>query len=284
MQVVKDYLSLRQQIENWKAEGCRIGFVPTMGNLHEGHIALVNQARSAADRVVVSVFVNPTQFGAGEDFSTYPRTFDADYAKLTAAGAQLMFFPALGEIYPFGQESAVSVEVPGLSNILCGEFRPGHFRGVTTVVNRLLNMVSPHMAVFGEKDYQQLFLIRRMVEDLRMPVEILSGPTVREKDGLAMSSRNGYLTAEQRQKAPVIYRVLSDIASEIAGGCRDFRALTVSGRQLLENEGFRPQYLTVRDTRNLLEPDAEAVDKVVILVAAYLGSTRLIDNIVVKLQ
>ena len=268
---------MRELLREWRIARQRIAFVPTMGNLHEGHISLVERARGLADKVVASVFVNPTQFGPSEDYAAYPRTLERDAAFLAEAGCDVLFTPTIAAMYPYGETEAW-VDVPGLSGILCGAFRPGHFRGVATVVARLFNHVAPDVAVFGEKDFQQLLLIRRMTRDLGFPVEIVGAPTSRDADGLALSSRNGYLNAEQRQLAPQLFATLKDMADSICGGRDDFSRLTLDGLKHLEKAGFRPDYLEIREAGSLRP--AQAGDKeLVILVAAYLGTTRLIDNL-----
>lgn len=269
---------LRRVIAGWRTSGERIGFVPTMGNLHAGHLDLVAEARRRADRCVVSIFVNPMQFGQGEDYDAYPRTLQADEEKLQAAGADLLFAPAVKTVYPAGAERQTRVEVPGISDILCGASRAGHFVGVATVVCKLFNMVQPDLAVFGEKDYQQLMVIRRMAADLAIPVEIVGKATVREADGLAMSSRNGYLSPEQRRVAPGLYRTLQAAASAIEGGERDFAGLERNALKSLQSLGFRPDYFSIRQALDLAAPGPDDAP-LVILAAAYLGSTRLIDNL-----
>lgn len=231
---------LRRQVRAWRAGRERIAFVPTMGNLHAGHVRLVEEARSRADRVVVSIFVNPLQFGPGEDFERYPRTLDADRKRLIGAGAELLFVPGVAEVYPRPPGEQTRVEVPGLSEILCGASRPGHFVGVATVVCKLFNMVQPDLALFGEKDYQQLMIIRRMVEDLALPVAILGVATVREADGLAMSSRNGYLTVEQRKIAPALQRSLQSVVEELVRGRDDYGTVAAAAREQLRDAGMRP--------------------------------------------
>ncbi len=248
-----------------------------MGNLHSGHIRLVDHARSLCDRVVVSIFVNPLQFGAGEDLDTYPRTIDEDTARLKSAGAALLFLPEVSDIYPGPQDEQTRVEVPDLSDILCGNSRPGHFVGVSTVVCKLFNMVQSDIALFGEKDYQQLMVIRKMVVDLAIPVEIEGVATVREDDGLAMSSRNGYLTPKQRQQAPALYRVINQSAERIRGGDRDYLKLQDRANSALVDSGFTPDYFYIRRADNLKQ--ASQLDhSLVILAAAHLGEARLIDN------
>lgn len=282
MIVVDTIAGLREQVGRWRAAGERIGFVPTMGSLHAGHLSLLDAARARAGRVVASIFVNPLQFGPGEDFERYPRTPADDLRLLEGAGCDLLFRPEVAEIYPDNGRSATKVSVPHLSGILCGAHRPGHFDGVATVVARLFGIVQPDVAVFGEKDYQQLAIIRRMVADLALPVEIIGAPTVRASDGLAMSSRNLYLTADERTLAPRLQGTLRSLAARIAGGERDFTALAVQGMQQLREAGFEPDYLEVRDAATL-EPPAPSAGHLVLLAAARLGRARLIDNILVTL-
>lgn len=273
---------LREKIAAWRARGERIALVPTMGNLHAGHLSLVKAAQARAERVVASIFVNPMQFNDKQDFSAYPRTLEEDRSVLARHHVDLLFLPEQAALYPRGLESATRVEVPGLSGLLCGEYRPGHFVGVTTVVCMLLNIVQPDTAVFGEKDFQQLLLIRRMARDLHLPVEVLGVPTVREPDGLAMSSRNHYLSTEERGRAAALYQVLSRARERIRampGGC-DFRALEDESMDLLREAGLRPEYFSVRRAADLVlaGPDDEDL---VILAAAWLGKARLIDNLCV---
>jgi len=249
-----------------------------MGNLHAGHVSLIDAARRHGERFVASIFVNPMQFGPNEDFAHYPRTPREDERMLSRAGCSLMFMPEVGEIYPHGAERASRVEVPGLSRILEGEFRPGHFEGVTTVVAKLFHIVEPDVAVFGAKDYQQLTIIRRMVDDLCMPVTIVAAPTVRDTDGLAMSSRNQYLTAPERQLAPRIYQTLRAAAQRIGSGDAEYAGIEREGFHALEEAGFRPDYFAVRRADTLLSPAAGARE-LVVLAAARLGKARLIDNI-----
>ncbi|MDH0302484.1 MULTISPECIES: pantoate--beta-alanine ligase [unclassified Pseudomonas] len=283
MNTVKTVRELRAAVARARGEGKRIAFVPTMGNLHSGHAALVTKAAQRADFVVASIFVNPLQFGVGEDLDKYPRTLAADQEKLLQAGCHLLFAPTVEEMYPDGMSVQTRVAVPQLSEGLCGASRPGHFEGVATVVSKLFNMVQPDLAVFGEKDFQQLAVIRAMVRDLNMPIQILGEPTVRAEDGLALSSRNGYLTPEQRAAAPALYRVLSDMAEAIRQGQRDFPALITQGQARLEAAGFRKDYLEVRHALTLRPAMIDDRDLVVIS-AAYLGNTRLIDNIYLHLE
>lgn len=283
MNTVKTVLELRAAVARARGEGKRIAFVPTMGNLHSGHAALVTKAAQRADFVVASIFVNPLQFGAGEDLDKYPRTLAADQERLLEAGCNLLFAPTVDEMYPDGMAVQTRVSVPQLSEGLCGASRPGHFEGVATVVSKLFNMVQPDIAVFGQKDFQQLAVIRAMVRDLNMPIQIIGEPTVRAEDGLALSSRNGYLNAEQRAIAPVVYRTLSQLADGIRQGRRDFPALIAEGRQALTEAGLKPDYLEVRHAVDL-RPALASDQDLVILVAAYLGPTRLIDNLHLDLE
>lgn len=283
MNTVKTVRELRAAVARARSEGKRIGFVPTMGNLHSGHMALVTKAAQRVDFVVASIFVNPLQFGAGEDLDKYPRTLAADQEKLLQAGCHLLFAPSAEEMYPDGMAGQTRVSVPHLAEGLCGASRPGHFEGVATVVSKLFNMVQPDLAVFGQKDFQQLAVIRALVHDLNMPIQIIGEPTVRAADGLALSSRNGFLDEQQRAVAPVVYRSLSSIAASIRQGSRDFPALINEQLQLLEGAGLRPDYLEVRHARTLRPAMAEDRD-LVILVAAFLGTTRLIDNLHLNLD
>lgn len=283
MNIVKTIADLRAAVARARSDGKRIGFVPTMGNLHAGHIALVKKAGQRADFVVASIFVNPLQFGPNEDLDSYPRTLAADQDKLFEAGCHLLFAPSVEEMYPHGQAQQTIVRVPGVSEGLCGGSRPGHFDGVSTVVTKLFNMVLPDLAVFGQKDYQQLAVIRTMVRDLNMPVQILSEPIVRAEDGLALSSRNGYLSADERATAPVLYRSLKELETAIRGGRRDYPALIAEGLNMLQAAGLRPDYLEIRNAVDL-QPASDASTEVVILAAAYLGKTRLIDNQLVDIR
>jgi pantoate--beta-alanine ligase len=280
MNVVKTIADLRAAVTRARGEGKRIGFVPTMGNLHAGHIALVKKAGQRADFVVASIFVNPLQFGPNEDLASYPRTLTADQDKLFEAGCHLLFAPSVEEMYPHGQAMQTIVRVPGVSEGLCGGSRPGHFDGVSTVVNKLFNMVLPDLAVFGQKDFQQLAVIRTMVRDLNMPVQIIGEPIVRADDGLALSSRNGYLSENERATAPALYRTLSQLAEAIHNGNRDYSALLTQGRQTLSAAGLRPDYLEIRNAVDLQPADSNTRE-LVILAAAFLGKTRLIDNLLV---
>jgi pantoate--beta-alanine ligase len=278
METVTTIAAVRDHVRRWRHEGRRIAFVPTMGNLHAGHVSLMEAARRHGDRFVASIFVNPMQFGPNEDFAHYPRTPTQDSRMLTEAGCDLMFMPDVAEIYPNGSQRATRVEVPGLSSILDGEFRPGHFEGVATVVAKLFHVVEPDVAVFGEKDFQQLTIIRRMVADLCLGVRIIAAPTVRESDGLAMSSRNQYLTDEERRKAPVIHQTLLAAIARLRAGDSDFAGIERAGTEALERAGFNPDYFAVRSAGDLGSPDAGTLH-LVVLVAARLGRARLIDNL-----
>jgi len=278
MDTVTTIAAVRAHVRRWRGEGRRVAFVPTMGNLHAGHVSLIEAARRHGDRFIASIFVNPMQFGPNEDFAHYPRTPAQDARMLADAGCDLMFMPDVVEIYPNGSERATRVEVPGLSNILDGEFRPGHFEGVATVVAKLFHVVEPDVAVFGEKDFQQLTIIRRLVADLCMPIAIIAAPTVREPDGLAMSSRNQYLTDEERRKAPIIHQTLLAAVESLRAGERDFAAIESSGLQALDRAGFRPDYFAVRRADDLSPPESDT-HHLVVLTAARLGRARLIDNL-----
>jgi len=278
MDTVTTIAAVRARVRGWHREGLRVAFVPTMGNLHAGHVSLIEAARQRGDRFVASIFVNPMQFGPNEDFAHYPRTPQQDERMLAAAGCSLMFTPEVGEIYPHGAERATRVEVPGLSRMLDGEFRPGHFEGVTTVVAKLFHIVEPDVAVFGEKDFQQLTVIRRMVAELCMPVEIVAAPTVRDADGVAMSSRNQYLTAAERALAPRIYATLEQAAVRLRSGEADFASIERAGVQALTQAGFAPEYFAVRQAADLASP-TPAARTLVVLTAARLGKARLIDNV-----
>jgi pantoate--beta-alanine ligase len=284
MQTLSTIAELHEIVLQWREAGERIALVPTMGNLHEGHLRLVEEAHTRAERIVVSIFVNPMQFsdaraGAG-DYKNYPRTLESDREKLLnmSINVDLLFTPSVEEVYPNGIENEARIEVPGISDILCGEFRPGHFAGVATIVAKLFNMVKPDVAIFGEKDYQQLLVIRRLVSDLCFPIDIIGVPTVREHDRLAMSSRNQYLTDEERQKAAALNQSLVEAKHSIENGLSSFPELEKNAIKQLKEAGFRPEYFSVRRADDLQE--AEPNDKaLVILAAAWLGEARLIDNI-----
>jgi len=283
MLTIQTCAALRHALNRHRRAGETVAFVPTMGNLHEGHLELVRRARQLADVVVVSIYVNPLQFGANEDLDAYPRTLAADREKLFAEGVRFLFTPDTGEIYPDGLAVQTLVRVPDLSETLCGSDRPGHFDGVATVVSKLLNIVQPDSAVFGEKDFQQLSIIRKMVTDLCIPVEIIGVPTVRADDGLALSSRNGYLSAAQRRIAPLLHKTLLDCRDAIACGFDNFLQLESHARMQLLQGGFSPDYFSIRDARTL-QTVTDSTEEIAILVAARLGTTRLIDNVRLSLN
>jgi len=282
MKVIDSIVSLRSVTNEWKRSGDSVGFVPTMGNLHEGHLTLVKRAKAHNTRVVVSIFVNPMQFGENEDLDAYPRTIEEDKAKLIDAGVDALFMPSVADMYPGGIEQQTAVEVPGISDVLCGASRPGHFRGVATVVSKLFNMVQPDDAFFGEKDFQQLQVIRTMVRDLSMPVTLHGVPTERDESGLALSSRNGYLSDEQRHTAATIYRAMTALKSRIEAGERDFEKLTSDLKDNLATSGFVTDYVHIVNAQSL-KPASQRDTHLVILVAAFLGKTRLIDNLQITL-
>ncbi len=282
MQTVHSIAELRAQIKAWRRASERVALVPTMGNLHRGHIHLVERARASASRTVASIFVNPTQFGPNEDYAGYPRTLDEDRRRLEAAGLDLLFAPGVADIYPRPLAEMTQVRVPALSDILCGASRPVHFGGVATVVTKLFNLVQPDVALFGEKDWQQLVIIRRMTVDLDIPVEIVGVPTVREADGLAMSSRNGYLSPEERAIAPTLYAVLTACAERLHAGERAYAALEDEAEARLAAAGFQPDYCAIRRAHDLQTPSA-GEGELRILAAAKLGRARLIDNLAVTL-
>ncbi len=283
MKTVATIEALREQVSQARQRGQRIALVPTMGNLHAGHMSLIETAKQHADFIVASIFVNPLQFGQNEDLDSYPRTLADDQAKLEAAGCALLFTPNDALMYPRGMEKHCLVHVPDVSEDLCGGSRPGHFDGVATVVTKLFNMVQPDLAVFGEKDYQQLAVIRKMVNELNIPVEIVSAAIVRDSDGLALSSRNGYLDALQRKTAPALHACLQQSVARIQSGRRDYDALLQQAASELADAGMQPDYLELREAGNL-QPATAGSDRLVILAAAFLGSTRLIDNIEFDVQ
>jgi pantoate--beta-alanine ligase len=279
MQQVSEIKSLREQLAEVRRSGKTIALVPTMGNLHEGHLSLVKQIQEHADYVVVSIFVNPTQFVEGEDFDSYPRTTDADLNQLEKLNVDLVFIPDNDEIYPQGKAITTEVTVPELDSIYCGKFRPGHFKGVATVVTKLFNIVQADFAIFGKKDYQQLLVIRSLVKNLNLPIEIVGSETIRETDGLAMSSRNQYLNENERKQAPLLYKILSEIALKIGKGDKNYEILEKEGINQLKKAGFRPDYLNICDSESLKPPMSE---NLVIIAAAWLGKARLIDNVAVQ--
>jgi pantoate--beta-alanine ligase len=281
METVTSTTELRRHVGVLRTQGVRSAFVPTMGNLHAGHLELVRQARLLADQVIVSIFVNPAQFGPQEDYDNYPHTPERDRDALLEAGADLLFLPGVAEIYPQGPDLTTIVAVPGLNRILEGEHRPTHFNGVTTVVAKLFNLVQPDVAVFGEKDYQQLLLIRCMVADLCMPVAIASVATVREADGLAMSSRNGYLSPAERVVAPRLYAALAGVKSRVEAGGQDIAMIEQAALAELIAAGFQPDYVSVRRQSDLAPP-GPGDTALIALAAARLGQTRLIDNIFIS--
>ena len=282
MKIAYSVEELRAEVAAWRRTGESISFVPTMGNLHDGHISLLTKARELANRSVVSIFVNPIQFGRGEDYAKYPSTLEADKQKLSAAGLDLLFAPNLDQLYPGGIEEDTRVSVPGLSSILCGQFRPGHFSGVATVVTKLLLNVQPDIALFGEKDYQQVLVIKQMVHDLLMPVQILGQPIVRESDGLAMSSRNAYLNARERELAPQIFQAMIRAREKLLPQTLSLIAIETAGMAELAAVGFRPEYFSIRRAHDLGLPQADDTC-LQLLVAAWLGPARLIDNLRIEL-
>jgi len=278
MRTITQIAELRALVREWRMAGDSIAFVPTMGNLHAGHASLIGAAHLHGRRVVASVFVNPLQFGPNEDYAAYPRTPEDDSAILEAQGVDVLFLPTVEEMYPRGVGTSTIIDVPDLSGILCGAFRPGHFQGVATVVVKLLNLVQPDVAIFGEKDYQQLTVIRWSVEDLCLPVQIVGAPTVRADDGLALSSRNRYLSSAERAIAPTVYRALDHARRRLEDGDTDVAAIEREGMETLRTAGFRPDYFEVRMAETLEAPQGHDVD-VVVLTAARLGRARLIDNV-----
>ncbi|PHS27477.1 MAG: pantoate--beta-alanine ligase [Methylophaga sp.] len=283
MKKITTVTELRQQITQWKKAGQRVALVPTMGNLHQGHLSLVETAKQIADKVIVSLFVNPLQFDDKTDLSAYPRTLDADIEQLISVECAGVFIPTVQTMYPEGMDGQAKITVPAIDDKLCGQARPGHFDGVATVVAKLFNMVQPDVAVFGEKDYQQLLLIKKMVIDLNFATEIIGAATFREKNGLAMSSRNQYLTEQQRQQAASLYRILNDIKIKLIKGETDFSKLEQQAIAELKQLGFEPDYVDIRHAGNLTP--AKSSDKALrVLLAARLGRARLIDNIACDLD
>jgi pantoate--beta-alanine ligase len=278
MRTAADVRSLRATVQAWRKDGQAIGFVPTMGNLHAGHYSLIDLARRHTDRVVASVFVNPTQFGLNEDYTRYPRTLVQDSAGLAEHHCDLLFTPAVETMYPYGPERALSIHVPEIGDTLEGAHRPGHFDGVATVVAKLLTLVAPDVAVFGQKDWQQLLVVKRLVKELALPVEILAGPIVRETDGLAMSSRNQYLDAEQRAQAPQLHAILAGMHASLAAG-HPREAVERAASMRLKRGGFVPDYAVIRRAGDLSIPTGSEPAGLIALIAAKLGTTRLIDNL-----
>jgi pantoate--beta-alanine ligase len=283
MQVFHTISGLRDSLSGHRSHGQTIGFVPTMGNLHDGHLALIKQARKSNDIVVCSIFVNALQFGLNEDWDKYPRTYESDCEKLRSVGCDYLFFPDDNEMYPNGLDTQSRVICPTMTDVLCGASRPGHFEGVTTVVSKLFNIVQPDEAIFGIKDYQQLAVIRRMAEDLCMSVKISSAPIHREVDGLAMSSRNSYITEEERPKVTVLKQVLEQIASKIDAGDQNFATLESEARAIIESQGFKADYVTISNSKTL-QPAAIDDREITVLGAMFTESARLIDNISIKLK
>jgi pantoate--beta-alanine ligase len=282
VRVVRGASDVRAAVAEWRTAGETVAFAPTMGNLHAGHLSLAALAAQAAHRVVVSIFVNPTQFGPSEDFAAYPRTLAADESSIRATGdVDLLFVPDTAEIYPFGAEEPVRIQLPPLSRELCGASRPGHFDGVATVVCRLLNIVAPDILFLGQKDYQQLVLMQRMITDLRMPVELRMAPTKREPDGLAMSSRNRYLDGAERRLAPALHRTLTGVRDQVRAGARDFGRLCAAARAELERAGLRAEYVEIRRQGDLAAASGAEGEQLIVLGAARLGRARLIDNLFV---
>lgn len=277
MLIIETLPMLRREIRRWRQAGKRIALVPTMGNLHDGHLTLVDEARQRADVVVVSVFVNPMQFDRADDLARYPRTLQDDCEKLNRHGVDLVFTPAPQAIYPQGTENQTFVEVPVLSALLEGASRPGHFRGVATIVSKLFNLVQPDVACFGEKDFQQLAIIRKLVADMGFDIDIVGVPTVRAKDGLALSSRNGYLTADERRLAPGLSQVMRSMAERLSNGERHIDEIIEQANAALQEKGFRPDGLAICDA-STLQPLTVESQRAVILMAAWLGNARLIDN------
>lgn len=278
MQTVQDAPALRAAIRGWRSQGQTVGLVPTMGNLHAGHHSLLKLARARADRVVATVFVNPTQFGPNEDFERYPRTLAQDQAGLAEYGCDLLFAPEVATIYPFGAAQSVSIRVPGISDTLEGAHRPGHFDGVATVVCKLFNLVQPDLAVFGQKDFQQLKVIERMVRDLALPLKVVGAPTLRAADGLALSSRNQYLSEAERKQAPLIRQTLQQMHDLLVKG-HTRHIIEQAAYSKLKRAGFAPDYAAIRRAEDLSEPASGERTGLVALIAARLGTTRLIDNL-----
>ncbi|QUM77701.1 pantoate--beta-alanine ligase [Moritella sp. 24] len=283
MDIIANIDALREQVIAWRRQGISTAFVPTMGNLHDGHLTLVKEAQKYADRVVVSIFVNPMQFNQAADLAAYPRTLDQDCRALQSVDTDLVFTPTPELIYPKGLAAQTFIQVPGISEVLEGEHRPGHFNGVSTIVAKLFNLVQPDVALFGEKDFQQLALIRHMVNDLAMPIQIVGVPTVREESGLAMSSRNGLLTAEERAIAPLLAEVMATIASQVSIDEQANQALVTQATAQLNAAGFNTDAIDIVDADTLATLTAHS-QQAVILMAAFLGKARLIDNQVIKLS
>ena len=272
---IKTIVDLRDELAEMRKLKKKISLVPTMGNIHEGHLSLIKNAQKQSDYVVVSIFVNPTQFVAGEDFNEYPRTLDSDIELISKLNVNLVFIPEAIELYPMNNKISTEVSIPELESIYCGKHRPGHFRGVATIVSKLFNIVQPDIAIFGEKDYQQLLIIRSLVKNLFLPIEIISLPTVREASGLAMSSRNNYLTEPERQKAPMLYECIKTTVNLIINGAKDYEKLEREAKLFLEKAGFKIEYYNICDSETLGPVQGKIL---VVLAAVWLGKTRLIDN------
>ena len=272
---IKTIVDLRDELTETRKLKKKISLVPTMGNIHEGHLSLIKNAQKLSDYVVVSIFVNPTQFVAGEDFNEYPRTLDSDIELISKLNVNLVFIPEAIELYPMNNKISTEVSIPELESIYCGKHRPGHFRGVATIVSKLFNIVQPDIAIFGEKDYQQLLIIRSLVKNLFLPIEIISLPTVREASGLAMSSRNNYLTEPERQKAPMLYECIKTTVNLIINGAKDYEKLEREAKLFLEKAGFKIEYYNICDSETLGPVQGKTL---VVLAAVWLGKTRLIDN------
>lgn len=281
MRLVDNNKLLQEVLQQCKSENQTVGFVPTMGNLHDGHLSLIEVAKKHCDVVVVSIFVNPAQFGENDDFDNYPRTLGADSFALLGCGVDYLYSPRVEELYPETNDLQISISFPGLSNILCGHFRPGHFEGVALIVSKLFNLVQPDVAVFGEKDFQQLLVIKLMTQQLSFPIRIISGETVRESDGLAMSSRNQYLNEAERIVAPELYRSLKHVRQRIKNGESEFEVIEQQTKREIEESGFEIDYISIRNAVNL-KPATMQDSNFVVLVAAKLGNARLIDNIIFK--
>lgn len=279
MQQLSTIHTLREQLGKIRSAGKKIALVPTMGNLHAGHLSLVKQVQEKADSVVVSIFVNPTQFVEGEDFNNYPRTLEADLEYLKQINVDVVFVPDMKEIYPDNIQITTEVIVPELDSIYCGEYRPGHFKGVATIVTKLFNIVQPDIAIFGEKDYQQLLVIRSLVKNLNLPIDIIGSPTIREADGLAMSSRNKYLTTKERQLAPMLYKCIKKVVVSLKNGESNYKNLEKEALSTLKDAGFKPEYFNICDAETLKSPVNQ---ELVVLAAAWLGKARLIDNVAVQ--
>ena len=279
MQCIDKIANLREKVRGWRIEQLKIALIPTMGNLHAGHLSLVEQAKPIADRTIVSIFVNPTQFVQGEDYEKYPRTLDNDLSRLENLGTDLVFKPKVKEMYPGGLDEKTQITLSNLDSVYCGAFRPGHFAGVAKVVAKLFNVVQPDIAFFGEKDYQQLLVIKRLVEDLCMPISVIGLPTVREADGLAMSSRNAYLSDDERKVAPLLFKTLKEIAEGLNRGECNYTAMEDQAIQVIEQAGFKSEYVKIRNASDLGEP---AGGDLVVIAAAWLGGARLIDNVIIK--